>query len=264
MDTDSSVRNVVVQVVGGSTALIEVGGLRFVVDPTFDPPGPGQDGMPRRTTPPAIDVDEVGHLDVGLVSHDQHPDNLDDSGRRLLAGLPLVVTTAEGAGRLGGPARGLAPFEHLDVERPGGSSLRVTALPAQHGPDDHAEAVSGPVIGFLLSADDVPSVYVSGDNASLDVVREIAARVGRVDIAVLFAGAASVGGLFDGAPLTLGSVEAVEAGRILGAGAVVPLHYDGWTHYTQGPASLAGAFEVAGLQRVLHMVAAGTRVELHT
>ena len=32
-------------------------------------------------------------------------------------------------------------------------------------------------------------MYVSGDNASLDVVRAIAERVGAVDVAILFAGA---------------------------------------------------------------------------
>lgn len=261
MESNVTVRNVSVQVVGGSTALIEVGGLRFIVDPTFDPPGPAQDEVPRRIAPPAIDASSVGHLDVGLVSHDQHPDNLDSSGRQLLTGLPLVVTTKEGADRLEGPVRGLHPFAHLDVDRPDGGSLRITALPAQHGPDDRAEAVSGPVIGFLLSGDDLPSVYVSGDNASLDVVREIAGQVGQVDVAVLFTGAASVAALFDGAPLTLGSAGAAEAARILAARAVVPVHCEGWTHYTEGPASLVEAFGEAGLQQVLHVVPAGTKVE---
>ena len=31
--------NVGVRLVGGPTALIEMGGLRFLTDPTFDPPG---------------------------------------------------------------------------------------------------------------------------------------------------------------------------------------------------------------------------------
>jgi hypothetical protein len=42
----------------------------------------------------------------------------------------------------------------------------------------------------MLSGEGLPKVYVSGDNASLDRVREIADREGPFDVALLFAGAA--------------------------------------------------------------------------
>jgi hypothetical protein len=74
----------------------------------------------------------------------------------------------------------------------------------------------GPVIGFVLSASGSPTVYVSGDNASLDVVREIAERCGPIDIAVLFAGAVQPAPRFDGAYLTLSSDLAAQASIILG------------------------------------------------
>jgi L-ascorbate metabolism protein UlaG (beta-lactamase superfamily) len=250
-----------VQSVGGSTAIVEIAGLRLITDPTLDPPAESGDGKPRRTIAPALGATGLGRLDVALVSHDQHPDNLDSAGRALLGGIPLVLTTAEGAARLGGSARGLAPFEHVDVDGPDDSHLRITALPAQHGPEG-AEAVSGPVVGFLLSGDGLASVYVSGDNASVDVVREIVARVGAIDVALLFAGGARAPHLFDGAPLTLTNAAAVEAARVLGARAVVPVHCDGWTHYSQDSASLAGAFAAAGMEDVLILVPAGEAVEL--
>ena len=231
MNTATSVRTVGIRPVGGSTALIEYAGLRLITDPTVDPPSDPGDGRPRRTIAPVLSDAELGSLDVALVSHDQHADNLDAGGRALLSRVPLVLTTTEGAPRLGGQARGLAPFESLDVDAREGGSVRITALPAQHGPKG-AEAVLGPVIGFLLSADGSPTVYVSGDNASVDVVREIVSRVGPVDIALLFAGGASSPRYFDGALLTLGSAEAAQAARILQARAVVPIHCEGWTHYS--------------------------------
>lgn len=261
MNLSTTVRSIDVQPIGGSTVIIELGGLRLITDPTLDPPTEPADGRPYRTTPPALDAAHLGHLDVALVSHDQHPDNLDVAGRALLTGIPLVLTTKEGAGRLGGSARGLAPFEHLDLERPTGDHLRITALPAQHGPVG-AEAILGPVVGFLLSGDDLPTVYVSGDNASLDVVREIVARVGSPDVAVLFAGGASSPHYFDGALLTLGSEQAVEAARLLQARAVIPIHCDGWTHYSQDRADLTRAFADAGLGRVLITVREGAKVAL--
>ncbi len=263
MQATSSVRETRILPIGGSTAIIEIGGLRLITDPTLDPPSPSDpgDGMPRRTVAPALAPADLGPLDGALVSHDQHPDNLDAGGRALLAELPLVLTTQEGAARLGGSARGLAPFEHVELDGADGQRVRVTALPAQHGPEG-AEAVSGPVVGFLLSGTGLPSVYVSGDNASVEVVREIAARVGPVDVAVLFTGGASVPQLFDGAPLTLTSSDAVEAARLLGARTVVPIHCDGWTHYAQGSASLVDEFAAAGLDNVLTVVPAGEAVEL--
>jgi L-ascorbate metabolism protein UlaG (beta-lactamase superfamily) len=73
-------------------------------------------------------------------------------------------------------------------------------------------------------------------------VRPIAARAGRVDVAVLFAGAVQVPYRFDGAYLTLSSERAAEAAKILGARAVVPVHFEGWTHFTQGADALRAAF----------------------
>jgi hypothetical protein len=117
----------------------------------------------------------------------------------------------------------------------------VTALPAQHGPDgtDH---ITGPVIGFLLEADGEDRVYVSGDNASLDVVRTIAERVGDVDVAILFAGAVQLPHRFDGAYLTLSSDRAAMATKLLGVRAALPVHFEGWTHFTQGARELRAAF----------------------
>jgi L-ascorbate metabolism protein UlaG (beta-lactamase superfamily) len=241
--------------------VIDVAGLRFITDPAFDPPGEYEPHLPRKLEPPAIEPSGLGQVDVALVSHDQHRDNLDRAGRSFLADVPLVLTTVEGAGRLGGSARGLAAYQSIDIEAPGGGSVRITALPAQHGPEG-AEAESGPVVGFLLSGDGLPSIYVSGDNASVPVVREIVERLGEVDLAVLFVGGASVDRLFGGQPLTLTNERALEVARVLGARAIVPVHHQGWSHYSQDSRSLAEAFAEAGMSDLLVVVPAGETVEL--
>ena len=86
-------------VVGGPTTVLDLGGLRVVSDPTFDPPGPH--GYLTKTAGPAVAGDQLGPVDLVLVSHDNHPDNLDDRGRALALAAPLVLTTRSGAGRLG-------------------------------------------------------------------------------------------------------------------------------------------------------------------
>ncbi|QNP75374.1 MBL fold metallo-hydrolase [Streptomyces roseirectus] len=241
-----------VRTLGGPTALFEYGGLRFLTDPTFDAPGsyPVPGGSLTKTAPAAATPDDLGPVDVVLLSHDEHPDNLDVSGRAFLAGVPLTLTTPGGGKRLGGNARGLADWEPVTLERPGGGTVTVTGVPAVHGPGERAdvEPFSGQVVGFVLTGEGLPTVYVSGDNASLDAVREIAGRFGPVDTAILFAGAPRVSRLFDGALLVLDSAGAVEATRLLGARRVVPVHCDSWAHFTEGRGELEAAFTGAGLR----------------
>jgi len=240
-----------VRLVGGPTALIELGGVRLLTDPTFDPPGDHPIGtrVLTKTTGPAVAAEQLGRIDAVLLSHDQHPDNLDEAGRALLAGVPLVLTTELAAQRLGGAARELPSWERTAV-----GAVTVTAVPAQHGPDGTTH-LTGPVIGFVLSGDGLPTVYVSGDNASLDVVRAVAGRTGPVDVAVLFAGAARTP-VVDGY-LTLTAEDAAEAEQILGARTVVPVHAEGWTHFTQGIDDLVAAYAARGLSDRLRVLSPG-------
>ena len=226
--------------VGGPTAVLEYAGLRWLTDPSLSGPGEYAGGLVK-TTGPAIEPDALPPIDVVLVSHEHHSDNLDPAGREFLPRAGRVLTTVQGASRLGGNAVGLEPWSSVEVERPRGTPVTVTAVPAQHGPDgtDH---ITGPVIGFVLSADGEDTVYVSGDNASLDVVRAIGERVGAVDVAILFAGAVQLPHRFDGAYLTLSSDWAAAATKLLGVRAALPVHFEGWTHFTQGARELRAAF----------------------
>ena len=60
---------------------------------------------------------ELGPVDAVLVSHDLHPDNLDDSGREFALAAPLLVTGPRSAGRLGQAATPLAAWEEPSVAR---------------------------------------------------------------------------------------------------------------------------------------------------
>ena len=114
--------------IGGPTALIEIGGWRLLTDPTFDAPGRrysfGWGTFSRKLAGPAIAAAELGPLDAILLTHDHHDDNLDAAGRALLPSAGVVVTTASGAQRLGGGARGLEPWETTRLEAPGGRRSR--------------------------------------------------------------------------------------------------------------------------------------------
>ncbi|XVU30125.1 MBL fold metallo-hydrolase [Actinoplanes sp. CA-054009] len=246
-----------VTVLGGPTAVIDLGGLRIVSDPTFDDPGP--QGYLTKTAGPAVPAGALGPVDLVLVSHDQHPDNLDTTGRAFAVAAPTVVTTPESAPRLGPRAVGLAPWTTF---RPDGGNLTVTAVPAVHGPEDGDRDAGGnvncAVTGWILSGDGLPTVYLSGDNASIRVVAEIARRVPRVDAAILHAGAARVPAKFGGRPLSLDGPRTAAAAAVLGAGVVVPAHYDGWAHFSEGLPEIETAFREAGLSSALRVAAHGS------
>ncbi|MET7617514.1 MBL fold metallo-hydrolase [Streptomyces sp. NPDC005408] len=246
-----------IQYLGGPTAILEIGGLRLLTDPTFDPPGEYPIGERKlvKSAGPALAADETGPVDAVLLSHDHHPDNLDRSGREFLGRVPLVLTTPAAHGRLGDAVTPLPNWTSHSV-----GPVRITGVPAQHGPDG-TEHLVGEVTGFVIDGEGLPTVYVSGDNASLDVVRTIADRFGPVDIAVLFAGGARTPLLGD-AYLTLPSAAAAEAARILGARQVVPLHFEHWGHFSQGPETLTEAFAEAGLDDRLLLLKPGESVEL--
>ena len=237
-----------VQLIGGPTALIELGGLRLLTDPTFSVVGVHESAPGRPLTklePPALLPDQVLPVDAVLLSHDQHADNLDPAGRQMLASVPLVLTTPEAALRLGGNARALGTWQDTQLSGPGGQPITITAVPARHGPPG-CEPLTGTVTGFVLSAPDLPTVYVSGDNASLDAVTQVAERFGPVEIALLFAGAARTS-LFGGTALTLTSADAARAAVILGTCHVVALHVRGWAHFSEGPDTVSSAFAHAGI-----------------
>jgi L-ascorbate metabolism protein UlaG (beta-lactamase superfamily) len=80
-----------VQYLGGPTAILEIGGVRLLTDPTFDPPGeyPIGERVLTKIDGPALDPRQIGRVDAVLLSHDQHPDNLDRAGGEYLRTVPV-------------------------------------------------------------------------------------------------------------------------------------------------------------------------------
>jgi L-ascorbate metabolism protein UlaG (beta-lactamase superfamily) len=231
--------------IGGPTALIEFGGWRLLTDPTFDPPGGrykfGWGTGSIKEAGPAIATSEVGPIDAVLLSHDHHDDNLDAVGRALLPSAGVVVTTAAGAKRLGGEARGLEPWETTRLEAPEGPSIEITATPCRHGPP-LSHPIVGDVIGFALRWDGQEHgvLWISGDTVLYDGVREVGDRL-EVDIALLHLGGVRfpVTG-----PLhyTMTARQAVELCRLIRPRTAIPIHYEGWKHFREGREAIEREF----------------------
>jgi L-ascorbate metabolism protein UlaG (beta-lactamase superfamily) len=247
--------------IGGPTVLIELAGFRLLTDPTFDAPGRYHRGVVTQVkiTGPALPPEAVGAIDAVLLSHDQHIDNLDQSGRAFLPRAGRVFTTPVGAERLGQAVQGLAPWDSARLDTADGRSLHVTATPARHGPLG-IEGTMGEVTGFVLGLE-APgdAIYVTGDTVWYEGVAKVAKRF-RPRLVILFAGAAKPRGpLFHA---TMDNNGAIETAHAFPQARIVAVHNDGWRHLTESQADLAQAFEMVGLPSRLQLLEPGQPVQL--
>ncbi|MFC9918682.1 MBL fold metallo-hydrolase [Agromyces binzhouensis] len=241
--------------IGGPTVLVELDGWRVLVDPTFDAPGRRYDfgwgTSSRKTIGPALGPDEVGPVDLVLVSHDHHADNLDDRGRTFLRSAGRVVTTRSGGRRLGaesivGPVDGLRAGEHVTLAAPraGLPDLEITATPCRHGPP-LSRPIVGEVVGFAVrrAGESRVALWASGDTVLYAGLRR---AVGSLDIDVAIV---NVGGVRFGltGPLryTMDGREAVELIALAAPRVAALAHYDGWSHFRDGEAGLRRAVDGA-------------------
>lgn len=235
--------------IGGPTALIEWDGWRILTDPTFDPPGRtysfGFGTSSRKTTGPALAVGDLGEIDVVLLSHHHHADNLDDAGAALLKTATTVLTTRAGAKAIAhGDVRGLAAGESTTLAAPGRPSLRVEATPCRHGAP-LTRPIVGPVVGFALSREGAarPGVWMTGDTVLYGALRAAAAAM-RPEVALVHIGAVKfpISG-----PLsyTMNAHDAVELIDISDPGIVVPVHVEGWSHFSEQEEAAARIFAAA-------------------
>jgi L-ascorbate metabolism protein UlaG (beta-lactamase superfamily) len=244
--------NLQITLIGGPTALLEIDGLRVLTDPTFDPPGSEVSNGPvtlRKTAGPALNPDQVIPVDVILLSHDQHFDNLDSSGRAFLSRAATVLTTPAGSSRLLGHSVGLAPWQATAIHSADHRTrLVIIATPARHGPPG-IEPISGEVTGFVIHTEGKPeaAVYITGDTVWYEGVAEVARRFPTIKAIVLFAGAARVKARGPD-HLTMDTADAIATALAFPAAQILPVHHQGWEHFSESQQDLVNAFAARGLE----------------
>jgi L-ascorbate metabolism protein UlaG (beta-lactamase superfamily) len=181
---------VVVTFIGHATFLIRVGGANVLIDPVYyQRASPFRFAGPRRARAPGVRFDDLPSISLVLLSHN-HYDHCDLGTLRLLDQRfhPRYVTPL-GNGRLLRSA-GIREVEELDWwETATGAPLPVTVTPAQHfsarGPFDRNRALWG---GFLIEAGGRRILH-AGDSGYGPHFREMGARSGSIDLALLPIGA---------------------------------------------------------------------------
>lgn len=171
--------------IGTATVLIRYGGFTILTDPNFLHKGEqvrlGYGLRSTRRTEPALGIGELPPLDLVVLSH-LHEDHFDRVAERRLDRTVPIVTTGHAAAALRG--KGFRAASALDtwethVFAKGEAALRVTSLPAKHGPDLMAKMLP-PTMGSLLEFETaggrpVLRVYISGDTLLAGGLRQVGA-----------------------------------------------------------------------------------------
>jgi len=238
---------IVIKYIGGATAYLEVAGLRLLTDPTFDPKDTIYDTglyVLHKLNNPAITAEQIGKIDFVLLSHDHHFDNLDREGRKLLSSVEKVYTTPVGAERLGPNAIGLRNWQAIEIPTKDGRVLTITGTPCRHGPDNGDR---GPVTGFVLNFKDETqgAVYITGDTVWYEGVEEVAKRFD-VKMVLTFMGAAIVKNV-GAAHLTMTVEEGLKLARLFDNATIVPMHFEGWEHFSESKTEIERKFKDADL-----------------
>lgn len=249
--------------IGGPTVLIEVAGWRLLTDPTFDHPGRtyrfGWGTSSCKLTGPALPAADLPPIDAVLLTHDHHGDNLDHAGRALLAGAGTVITTASGARRLAGAARGLRPGHTHRLHAPGRPPITITATPCRHGPP-LSRPITGDVIGFALTwpGQRHGPLWITGDTVLHRALIRTAAVL-QPGTVLLHLGAVRFP-ITGPVRYTMTARNAIDLCTAIRPRRVFPVHYEGWQHFHQGRAALEHELDraPAALAQVFSWLPSGT------
>jgi len=232
---------------GHSSMLLEIDGVRLLVDPVWDKrAAPVEWAGPKRFFPAPLALEETPAIDVVLISHD-HYDHLGAGTVRRLATLPATAgarwVTSLGVGgilrRFGVRAEQIVELdwtETASVAGAAGAVCEITSLPARHfsgrSPFNRFETLwASFVLRGALPGNAGPdelghTVYYGADSGWWDGFAEIGAAYGPFDLTMLEIGAYNE--LWG--QIHLGPDGAAEAFRALGEtgggmGLLMPIHW---------------------------------------
>lgn len=220
--------------IGHATLLLEIGGVRILTDPNFDPK---LAGLLRRVAPPGIPLEGLPPLDAVLVTH-AHADHLSFASLdRLPRDVPVFAPPAvmRWLRRRGySQAEPVAPGESIEI-----GDVRISAAAAKHLGSRYAvDRWRSAANMYLLEHVDWALFFAGDTGLSPDTHRLVEERIHqqgrRLDLALLPIGHAPwwKPGYRSG---HLTYEDALTLWERLGARYFIPYHWGTFHHVTSGP-----------------------------
>ncbi|TDB79313.1 MBL fold metallo-hydrolase [Micromonospora sp. KC721] len=253
--------------VGTATTLLRIGGFTLLTDPNFLHRGQraylGKGLWSKRSTEPALTVAQLPTLDAVVLSH-LHGDHFDRVARRELdRELPIVTTPAAGRTlrRWGfGAAEGLPTWQSRELRR-GDGTLRLTALPGQHGPgplDRLLPEVMGTMIDLERAGAHRFRLYVTGDTLRTARLAEIPRRFPDVDAMLIHLGGTRIAGIL----LTMDAKQGADVVELIRPKLTVPIHYDDYPVFRSPLRHFVAEAKRRGFVSAVRTIARGETVPL--
>jgi L-ascorbate metabolism protein UlaG (beta-lactamase superfamily) len=244
--------------IGNATVLIQFQGLTILTDPNFLPRGGvaqlGYGMWSERLAGPALALASLPQVDLVVLSH-LHEDHFDRLVQaRLRRDMPVVTTkeAAEQLERLGFTQRyGLSRWDSLTVSK-GSARLRITALPARHGPRGLAwlmPSVMGTILDFAAGPQGPAyRIYMSGDTVLYDELNLIPSRFPDIDLALMHLGGMR---LLGSVKVTMDGADGVRLLQMLGPRRVIALHFGDYGMFKSPLSEFRYAVQAAGMDEVV-------------
>ena len=214
-----------------ATFVLEIGAVRLMVDPMLGRAGtaPAVSNTPNERPNPLVELpledgdlsDLIESTDGFLVTH-THADHWDArAGKLIPEEAPILCQPEDEATFSEAGFVGVSPV----ISKLEWNGLRFARTGGQHGTGEIG-AQMAPVSGFVIRAENSPTLYVAGDTIWCDEVEE-SLDVYRPDVIVVNAGAAQ---FLQGNPITMTAGDVVQVCRAAPEARVIAVHMEAINH----------------------------------